>query len=823
MYSLYKLFIRTTALCFVLFSFISCSDRHMIEEGISLSLAKLRSEAYSNVRYDLHFSIPQHLDSAVHAQESISLNLEKRQDIIIDFSEPSLVEGRIQANGNNIDVISESGHIIIPKSYTRKGENNIHIKFTSGGESLNRREKFLYTLLVPARAHTLFPCFDQPDLKAEYCLSLDLPQGWTSVGNSIGSKTTEPLSTYLFAFVAGEFQKVSACRGERQISMYHRETDPEKIAQCPDILNLVFNAIEYMEDYTGMRYPFSKYDFVVVPDFQYGGMEHTGATLYNDRRIFLDPSPTTDELLSRASLIAHETAHMWFGDCVTMRWFDDVWTKEVFANWFAAKMVRPEFPQINHSLGDLKDYYACAYKEDRTIGSNAIQRPLDNLDRAGLIYCGIIYDKAPIAMEKLARRMGEDNFRSAVGDYMKTFAYSNASWDEMIEVFSKHCDFDIEQWSRVWIKEAGMPVYRFNIRGDSLRVSQEDPFGKGNIWPDELVCTALPGMENISVNFSDKAEVSTVLPEGTSVILPNVDGLGYGCFVLDKDMTEAIKNNWKSLDATARMSLLMSLYENALRGLIPQEDFVQWVAERISDESEPLIVQSMISYAAEIADKTCSKAVKAELHKKLMGVVMDRKKPHEQRILCLRSLYTGCEDELSEAIFKIWDTPNSIPGISISERDLTAMAYEMMIRFPQRYEKIYEKQSDRISNPDRKETFAYVARAANPDPAVREELFRSFETASGRRPESRVLSALRLLCHPMMEEQALGYIRPALELLEPIQKTGDIFFPASWCKALLDKQPSDNALPIVEEFLAEHPDMHPLLTNKILQATGVVK
>ena len=125
--------------------------------------------------------------------------------------------------------------------------------------------------------------------------------------------------------------------------MYHRETDPDKIAQIPVIFEQVFASLEWMEAYTGIPYPFAKYDFIVLPGFQYGGMEHTGATLYNDKRLFLGKQPTTAEQLGRMSLIAHETAHMWFGDYVTMEWFDEVWLKEVFANYFAAQMTQPQF------------------------------------------------------------------------------------------------------------------------------------------------------------------------------------------------------------------------------------------------------------------------------------------------------------------------------------------------------------------------------------------------------------------------------------------------------------------------------------------------
>ena len=134
----------------------------------------------------------------------------------------------------------------------------------------------------------------------------------------------------------------------------------------------------------------------------------------------LDESATQDQMLGRASVIAHETAHMWFGDLVTMRWFSDVWMKEVFANFMAAKIVNPSFPAINHELRFLLAYYPAAYDVDRTAGTNEIRQPLANLDDAGTLYGAIIYQKAPIVMRQLETLMGADAFRDGLREYLKT-------------------------------------------------------------------------------------------------------------------------------------------------------------------------------------------------------------------------------------------------------------------------------------------------------------------------------------------------------------------------------------------------------------------
>src|SRR5688500_13107584 len=152
----------------------------------------------------------------------------------------------------------------------------------------------------------------------------------------------------------------------------------------------------------------------MIPSFHVSGMEHPGAILYNQERQLLDESATQNQLLDRASTIAHETAHMWFGDLVTMQWFNDVWMKEVFANFMAAKIVNPSFPEVNHELRFLLAHYPAAYEVDRTPGANAIRQPLDNLNEAGSLYGAIIYQKAPIIMRHLEAIMGEELFREGL-------------------------------------------------------------------------------------------------------------------------------------------------------------------------------------------------------------------------------------------------------------------------------------------------------------------------------------------------------------------------------------------------------------------------
>ena len=438
-------------------------------QGVALTLAADRVETILDLHYELEFRIPDALAEPVTGRVGISFEWSGRGALVLDFaSTPERVTDVVVNGRGPVGVEVRDEHIVVPASVLQPGTNHVAIAFLAGDGSLNRTEDFLYTLFVPDRARWAFPCFDQPDLKARYSLTLHAPDGWRAVangemteevateaapgrpgGSSYRFATTEPLSTYLFSFAAGRFEVEEAERGGRRMRLFHRETDSTRVSRNLEaIFDLHATALGWLEEYTDLDYPFGKFDFVAIPSFQYGGMEHAGAILYRASSLFLEESTTQSQLLGRASVIAHETAHMWFGDLVTMRWFEDVWMKEVFANFMAAKIVNPSFPELDHDLRFLLAHYPAAYAVDRTEGANPIRQPLENLNEAGSLYGAIIYQKAPIVMRQLERLVGESMLRDGLREYLATYRFANASWPELIEILDRNSPLDLQAWSR---------------------------------------------------------------------------------------------------------------------------------------------------------------------------------------------------------------------------------------------------------------------------------------------------------------------------------------------------------------------------------------
>ena len=595
-------------------------DAALLQPGVSRELAQFRKEHFKEVRYNLFFSIPESREEAVTGKADITLVIRGRQPVIIDFRGESEQVASVLLNGRKVLYTVKDEHIVIDTREVANGENRVTIEFTANDQSLNRRDEFLYTLLVPDRARTLFPCFDQPDMKSLFTLSLEVPFSWQAVANGaikqvdstsvIGRRRvyfreTEPLSTYLFSFVAGKLTRETYSRDGRNISIYHRETDPKKVAQCSDIASEVFDALEWQEEYTQIPYPFAKYDLIILPGFQFGGMEHTGATLYTDGRMFLNENPTLNERLVRSSLIAHETSHMWFGDFVTMEWFNDVWTKEVFANYYASQMIEPLFPEVNHSLNFMLDYIPAAYSEDRTAGANPVKQQLENMRDAGLMYGNIIYDKSPVILEMLIKKMGKESFRKGIQEYLKTYAYGNATWEGLIGILDKYTDDDLSAWSRVWVNEKGMPEISGVItEGKTLLVAQKDPLRRGLHWEQDLsFLVVYPDgkTEDVQVSFKKEAmfcfkDLKRPAGEGTFVI-PNADGKGYGFFCLFENNANACLSYLPFCkDEVLRGSLLITLYENLLNRRIPAELYMEAMLDYLPGETNFLLFSAALGY-----------------------------------------------------------------------------------------------------------------------------------------------------------------------------------------------------------------------------------
>jgi len=819
------------------------------DAGVPRALAEERAARVSALAYDVNFKVPVERDQPVRGRVSASFDLtDAGRPLAFDFAQPSSRVLSVNANGTDLDARTQNGHLVIPARALVAGANVVDIEFLAGDAPLNRNDDFLYTLFVPARASLAMPCFDQPDLKARWKLSVEVPPDWTAVSN--GRETghtsgpersgfifdeTLPLPTYLFAFAAGKFQIETATRGGRTFRMLHRETDAAKVARNKDaIFDLHARALGWLETYTGIPYAFGKFDFVLIPSFQFGGMEHAGAIYYNANSLFLDESATQNQYLGRANLISHETAHMWFGDLVTMKWFNDVWMKEVFANFMAAKIVNPSFPTVNHELRFLFQNYPTAYDVDRTDGANPVRQDLVNLNEAGSLYGAIIYQKAPIVMRQLELLMGETPFRDGLREYLKAHALGNATWTDLVSVLDVRTPEDLAAWSRAWVEERGRPVIHTQLeiaKGKIERLSfdQEDTHGRSLTWPERLqVIVGVPGRPrtfDVTLSGGETDVPGAVGLPAPAWVLPIGRGLGYGFFDLDPATLEYLATSMHKIPSPlTRGAALVALWESMLEGKIAPSRVTQELMTALPGESDELNIQQMIDYLRTAfwrftpADDRGALAAPLE---ELLREGLDQATTTSAKAAWfsgLRSIATT--PETLAWLEQVWAHDVTIDKLPLAEADEAELALDLALREIPDAATTLETQLVRFQNPDRKARFQFVMRAVSPDPAVRDKFFESLKDVNNRAREAWVLDGVRYLNHPLRAAVSKKYITPALGLVHEIQRTGDIFFPKRWADASLSGYQSVQSAAEVRAFINNLPADYPARLRWVLLSSA---
>ncbi len=788
----------------------------IVSKGVSKELAEHRKSNISNIIYDLYFNIPANPHDHVKGKATITFDLKVWEDVVLDF------QGTFDGTCHFYDekdkrhsgkAVYRDEHIIIPMQLLTEGKNKIELEFIANDKALNRNKDYMYTLFVPDMARSVFPCFDQPDLRAVFMTSLKVPNDW----KIMTSDNICQLPTYLYSFVAGKFKEKTTILNGRPMRILYRETDPDKVAQLDDVFQEASQALNWMEGYTGIACPFQEYGMVVLPGYQFGGMEHPGAIQMNDRRIFLEKQATQEEKLARMELIAHETAHLWFGDLVSLKWFEDVWMKEVLANFMASKIVRHAFPAVDHDLNFLKTYQTPAMAIDRTEGTHPIAQELKNMNQASLLYDNIIYDKAPVMLRKLEQAMGAPEMQTGLQNFLKSHLFGSASWDEMVSALAEAApSVDVRQFSEVWVNQKGMPTIHIAYKDGNIIVTQHDPYQRGLVWPQRFQIRLIYDLGNSRTVYVNMKNPTHTIKVGKkpSYIIPNYDGKGYGHFTLDNEYATTLP---KRLITTRydqyRYALLLTIYDNYLLGHIPASYFAE-LHRLMMTEQNPLIISTAIDHMFKIAfDMPADKRKTLEL---CMMDLIDVNHSKDLRQFIIRKLGANATaPELLDKIYTIWQRHNDP---LLSEQDYMNMAYRLAIMRGSAYPQILSVQRSRLKTDDERREFDYISRVCTSDATQRIKLFNEMLEPQNRQHEPWALKAMRLLNADVFEPQSNIYIEPGLKSLQYIQETSDIFFATNWLRALFAGHKSQESRRMVEQFISDHPDYPAHLRNKILEA-----
>ncbi|MGH9935203.1 MAG: M1 family metallopeptidase, partial [Blastocatellia bacterium] len=790
-------------------------------EGVSRELARHRAANISDLRYRLSFELVPGADR-IKGREEIRLKLNNATDpVILDFRDLDpqgrVIEGAVgNVTVNNAavnDLRQTGGHIVLPARHFKSGENTITMDFETGVAPANRpiiryqdRDdggEYIHTLFVPMDASLAFPCFDQPDLKARFTLTATVPTRWTVVTNtrqqtvtrngsssSWSFRETHPISTYLFAFAAGPFEQIAGDGGSVSLRVFVRQSKLQRAKEeWPEVERLTRQGMEHMIKFFDQPFPFTKYDQVLVPGFAYGGMEHAGATFLREDAILFRTVPTKNDKLNRASLVLHELAHQWFGDLVTMRWFDDLWLKEGFANFMASHaMAAMEQYRDREGAAIWKRFYQAhkplAYGIDSTTGTTPIYQEVRNLKDAKSAYGAIVYQKAPSLLRALTFVIGEENFRDGVRLFLKERAYANAEWDDLIGAFERVSKQKLQSWADAWVKRRGMPQvdveWKCDARGmiDGFEIRQRDVLDEGGVWPIKTrLLLAYDGAEpqRITAQFDGKqATISEAAGKKCpAYVFANDSDFGYGRFMLDAKSRAAVISRIGGISDPFLRTMLWGALWDAVREVeMNPRDYIALALKTLPAEADPELTQSLLDRLTRAFERYLSESEQMAIAPRIESLCLDRMMKADEvdlRIIYFRAFRSVATTAEARGRLKdLLSGKTSAPSVEIKPLDRWRIIAALLAQRDTEAENLLDAERKRDTSDDGRKQ-AYVAEVARADTATKQRYFNDYLNNRSV-PEDWVEGSLAAFNSPSQSSLTLPYLKPALEALPQVKR-----------------------------------------------------
>lgn len=565
-------------------------------KGLSLQHASERSQRVSDVQYNLKFAIG--TDKEFTGATAIQFNLQHKSfPLTIDFQ-----EGKIQSltvNGAAEPVQYNGLFVTLSPTHLVEGQNTVEITYShpynKGGSGLysfkdpEDGKYYLYTDFEPYDANLLFPSFDQPDLKATYTVTVEAPAEWTVITNireteispaTNGTKVwkfpkTSRFSTYLFSLHAGQYKIWESQAGKIPLRLFARQS-LAKYVKPEEWFTLTKQGLAYFNDYFDYDYPFGKYDQLIVPDFNAGAMENVGAVTFSERYIKRGQA-TTEEREGLANTLLHEMAHMWFGDLVTMKWWNDLWLNESFATimGYQAAQEATEFKKSWQSFYTGTKQWA--YWEDSLVTTHPIEATVPDTTQAFANFDGITYGKGASVLRQIQFYMGADKFRNGVRKYFKKHEFRNATLTDFMAALEESSGLDLKSWTAEWLQTAGPNTLeaRFHCTGDkisSFRLIQTAPAELPTLRSHrtQIALYGANGDKSVKeykvvpVTYSGAdTNVSALVGQACPLMVyPNFEDYDYVKVSLDPNTIQAVSTNIAKLDSPlARTMMWQALWD----------------------------------------------------------------------------------------------------------------------------------------------------------------------------------------------------------------------------------------------------------------------
>lgn len=596
------------------------------EDDLSFLIAEQRKTQVKNIKYDLSFELekgsPEFKGLAILEVELARLDL----PLTIDFLSKKIES--VKVNGELLTKYPlRKGSFDIPQKNLApllKIEVKYIGEFSKEASGFKRvidpadQAEYLYTDFEPYYAHWLFPALDQPDLKAKFKVTVTAPSEWKVIQNELiesetksGNKKvtkfheTKPLSTYLFFLGAGPFVEWKDNYGDLPLYLYARKS-LEKYVDADEIMKTTKAGLKFFNDYFNYPYPFSKYGHVFIPEFAWGGMENPGAVTMNERGIFRGPVPQM-KYDRRNSLILHEMAHMWFGDLVTMEWWNDLWLNESFATYLASiaqdRALDSELTWLNFFHTKTWGYW-----QDQLVTTHPIETIVPDVRSVKGNFDGITYAKGASALKQLHFYVGEEAFREGLRSYFKKYAFQNTQRVDFINAIATAAKKDLTHWTSTWLQTAGPNRVKVKIDCSDDEIKNlsilQTPSVSKTLSPHRtrLAFYEEDGEEldlesTFDAVYSEKETSFSKLKgeDCPDFIFPNKDDLDYALFSLDE---KSLKNSEKALvglpEPLTRLMLWNVLVQMVRDAELKPKTFFSYALKGIAQEKDEELLASLL-------------------------------------------------------------------------------------------------------------------------------------------------------------------------------------------------------------------------------------
>ncbi|MTD13478.1 aminopeptidase N [Nakamurella sp. YIM 132087] len=578
--------------------------------------------------------------------------------------------------------------------------------YTNTGEGLHRfvdpvdGEVYLYSQFETADAKRLYACFDQPDLKATFDVTVTAPASWQVVSNGATTgidevpdgprvhhfATTEPMSTYVTALVAGPYHVVRDRHDGIDLGLFCRRSLAEHL-DTERLFTETRQGFDFFHSVFGIRYPFGKYDQLFVPEFNAGAMENAGAVTFREEYVFR--SKVTRYLYERrCETLLHEMAHMWFGDLVTMRWWDDLWLNESFATWASvvAQVGATEYDNAWTTFANVEKSWA--YVQDQLPSTHPIAADMVDLEAVEVNFDGITYAKGASVLKQLAAYVGYEEFLKGLNAYFTAHAFGNATLADLLSALEDTSGRDLRSWSSAWLETTGLNTLRVDFELDdagaftAFRVLQEGAApGAGELRPHRLAIGLYDDVDGKLVRVHrvelDVDGPSTDVPDLVgrhrgALVLLNDDDLTYCKLLLDPDsLTTAIARVGDVADSLPRTLLWSAVWEMVRDARMRARDFVAMAVGGLGTEDLIGVVQRVLSQihlaVGSYADPEWSAAEGWPAYTStLLEMARTAEEGSDLQLAAVNALASAKLDPATVAIVQgWWDGSAPLPGLTV--------------------------------------------------------------------------------------------------------------------------------------------------------------